>query len=323
MERKAKFFGVLLLATLNLQLATAATVVGDLKDISIQALDTKIMFAPTNIVLVTRSGLSAGPPKVTESVNGQFSIVLEAGDYSASLPLIPWRQAFQISVMDTNGTVNITNLLSAPQTYTYTNNLSYTVKATSNDLAPDFLDKKLDVTGGLVKSLMTNTGVITVVLSGGSAPAHVNASQVTAWSTNGESTLLDGSVTFGAGTLAAGKVIRIEGYGWFDDPSSGGPSITLKLKLGSTVVAMQTRGAGAASWHLSGAVTVRSAGTTGVVAGTVGLAHDNAGMDLWGYPPQTTAVNTTGSLGLGITASIQDFTGTERMVCEQLVITVE
>ena len=40
-------------------------------------------------MLVTPSGLSAGPPKVIESANGQFSIVLEAGDYTVSLPLIP------------------------------------------------------------------------------------------------------------------------------------------------------------------------------------------------------------------------------------------
>ena len=112
---KRKFLSALLFATFNVQVAMGATVVGDLKDISIQALDTKIMFAPTNEVLVTPSGLSGGPPKVIESVNGQFSMVLEAGDYTVSLPLIPWRHSFQISVMDTNGTVNITNLLSGPQ----------------------------------------------------------------------------------------------------------------------------------------------------------------------------------------------------------------
>src|ERR1051326_2741300 len=167
---------VALLAMFTLQHATGATIVGDLKDISIQALDTKIMFAPTNEVLVTPSGLSAGPPKVIESVNGQFSIVLEAGDYTASLPLIPWRRAFQISVMDTNGTVNITNVLSALQTYTYTNNLNYAVKATSNDLGADFLDKKLDVAGGLTKSLVTNSGVITVVLSGGGGRSEEHTS---------------------------------------------------------------------------------------------------------------------------------------------------
>src|SRR2546423_8985014 len=54
----------LLLAICNLQLATAATVVGNLTDISIQALDTKLIFTPTNNVLVTGTGLSAGPPVI-------------------------------------------------------------------------------------------------------------------------------------------------------------------------------------------------------------------------------------------------------------------
>src|SRR5205823_1812764 len=75
----------------------SATVVGTFRDISIQGLDTKLMFAPTNEVLVTGTGLSAGAPKVIDSVSGAFSIALEAGDYTVSLPLIPWRKPFVIS----------------------------------------------------------------------------------------------------------------------------------------------------------------------------------------------------------------------------------
>ena len=40
----------------------------------------------------------------------------------------------------------------APKTYTYTNNLNYTVKAASNDLAPDFLDRKIAVSGSITKT---------------------------------------------------------------------------------------------------------------------------------------------------------------------------
>jgi len=89
-------------------------------------------------VLVTGNGLSAGPPKVVDSVNGQFSIVLEAGDYSVSLPLIPWRQPFGISVMDTNATLNITNVMNVAVTYTYTNNLAIQVHDATNVLAAAF-----------------------------------------------------------------------------------------------------------------------------------------------------------------------------------------
>src|SRR5207253_10368713 len=99
----------------------AATVTGNLTDLSIQPLNTRILLSPTTNVLLTPSGLNAGPPKVIDSLNGAFSLDLEAGDYTVSLPLIPWRRSFPISVFATNGSVNITNLLSAPQSYTYTN----------------------------------------------------------------------------------------------------------------------------------------------------------------------------------------------------------
>src|SRR5438105_108935 len=86
---------LLLLSTLGPRPSTqAATVIGTLQDISIQALDTKLIFTPTNEVLVTGTGLSAGPPIMIDTTSGQFSIVLEAGDYTVSLPLIPWRRPF-------------------------------------------------------------------------------------------------------------------------------------------------------------------------------------------------------------------------------------
>src|SRR5689334_1489119 len=95
------------LATFNLQLATAATIIGTLQDISQQSLDTRISFAPTNQVLITGGGLSVGPPRILQSTNGSFSIVLDAGDYTVSLPLLGWRKPFIISVLNTNGIVNI------------------------------------------------------------------------------------------------------------------------------------------------------------------------------------------------------------------------
>src|SRR5213594_989068 len=85
-----KFHSLLLLSTLNYQPSTtlAATVTGTLQDISIQSLDTKLILTPTNEVLVTPTGLSAGPPKILDTTSGQFSLMLEAGDYTVSLPLI-------------------------------------------------------------------------------------------------------------------------------------------------------------------------------------------------------------------------------------------
>jgi hypothetical protein len=69
-------------------------------------------------------------------VSGAFSIVLDAGDYTVSLPLLGWRKPFIISVANTNGTVNITNL---PISYPF----------------PDH--NSLHVNGGVVTAWSTNT----------------------------------------------------------------------------------------------------------------------------------------------------------------------
>src|SRR5438132_12041149 len=88
-------FSCLLLVPLSLCIlhsalciSQGATVTGDLKDISIQALNTKLLFTPTTNVLVVGSGLSAGPPKMIDTVSGSFSVTLDQGDYTVSLPLI-------------------------------------------------------------------------------------------------------------------------------------------------------------------------------------------------------------------------------------------
>jgi hypothetical protein len=99
----------------------AATVTGNLTDVSLAPLNTKIVFSPTTDVLVTPSGLSAGPPRIIDTTNGSFSIQLEQGDYTVSLPLVPWRQPFTISVPGLNAMLTLTNLMSAPRTYFYTN----------------------------------------------------------------------------------------------------------------------------------------------------------------------------------------------------------
>jgi hypothetical protein len=93
--------------------------------------------------------------------------------------------------------------------------------------------------------------------------------------------------------------------------------------LGSTVIATQTQTGGSATWHLSAALTVRSAGISGSVVGTVGLAHDSGAMGLWSYSSQDNTVNTTGALTLDLTGQIADFSGAERVVCEQLIIKSE
>jgi len=93
------------------QIGWGATVTGNLTDISQAPVNTKILFSPTNEVQVTAAGLNVGPAKVVDTTDGAFSVVLEAGNYTVSLPLIASRRSFCIYVFPTNATVNITNLL--------------------------------------------------------------------------------------------------------------------------------------------------------------------------------------------------------------------
>jgi len=259
------------LASVNLQLATAATIIGNLKDISQQSLDTRISFAPTNQVMVTGGGLSVGPPRIIDSANGAFSIVLDAGDYTVSLPLLGWRKPFIISVLNTNGTLNITNL---PMTYPF----------------PEH------------------------------HPLHVNASAVNAWSTNVASSLLDGTMTIPAGNLRPRDVINMEAFGSFADPAGSGPSVTFTLRLGGITVVSQTKPIQPGNWHLSAMVTVRNAGTVGVVASAMAIESDNGTTDIFPFGTQTTVVDTTMASNFDLTASIQNFTGAERVVCEQMEV---
>jgi hypothetical protein len=305
----------------------AATVTGALQDISIQALNTKLTFSPTTNVLLTATGLNAGPPRTIETTNGQFSIVLEAGDYTVRLPLVPWRRPFLISVFNTNGAINITNLLAPPYTYTYTNDLSYAVKVTSADTSPDVLNSKLTVAGSLTKLLQTNGQAVTLVLSNGSSvaatPLHVNAGPVIGWSTNGEASLLDGAVTIPAGSLIARTVIRLEAFGSFSDPAINLPTATLRVKLGSTAIVTQAKGVASANWHLNVMLTVRSAGNAGIVAAAMAVLQDISGAESFSFATQTATIDTATNLAFDLTASIDNATDAENVTCEQAIITLQ
>src|ERR1043166_310407 len=120
-------FAVLCVSALN---SPSATVVGNLTDISLNALNTKLIFTPTNEVQIGGAGLIAGPPKILDTTAGAFSITLDPGDYPVSLPAIPYRRPFLISVFATNGTINITNIISALPPVPA--NANYTARALDN-----------------------------------------------------------------------------------------------------------------------------------------------------------------------------------------------
>jgi hypothetical protein len=327
MNTKTPLLASLLLSAI-LELPTpgrAATVTGHLQDISLQSLDTRIVFTPTNEVLITAGGLSAGPARVIDTSAGSFSLALDAGDYTVSLPLIPLRHPFRISVPVSSATFNITNLLDAPLTYTYTNNLDHTVKVEPDDAVPAVLDTKLRVAGSLTKLLTTNSGAVTLTISnnasggGSSGPWHVNVAPVSAWSTNGALTLLDTTLTLSAGTLTAGACLFIDAAGSIADPGGNAPNVTFFLKLGGVTVVSQAALGGNANWYLHGLLVVRSAGASGQVAGTIYAQRDDGG-PLFPFDTQLATINTTGSLTLTLEASIDNFTLAERVLCQQLIV---
>jgi hypothetical protein len=273
---------LLFFAICNLPFAIpAATVTGNLLDLSLSPLNTKLLFSPTNTVLINSAGLSAGPPKIATTTAGAFSIVLDAGDYTVLLPLIPTRSPFRIAVPDTTATINITNLMNPPATYTYTNSSA-----------------------------------------GYRPPLHVNTASVAVASPDGETTLLDGSCTLPANTLAAANVIAIEAFGSFSDPDLTSPTATLTVKLGGAPVLSESKTVANGNWHLRALLSVRSAGATGALASTMLITCDNASALPFGCDTQSATIDTTTSLGLSLTASIDNLSGSESITCDQLVITL-
>ena len=297
----------------------AATITGNLTDISINPLSTTLLFSPTNDVLLTPSGLNAGPPKAIDTIVGAFSLVLEAGDYTVSLPLIPWRRSFRISVPDSASTINITNLLAAPTTYTYTNDLSCSVKVVRPDASPDFLNNKILVAGSLTKTLVTNSGAVTMVLSN-SPFSQVNTSTVVAWSTNTGTSLLFTSPTFPANSLQPGNVITVEAFGSFTDPAANAPDSHFALKLGSTTIVAQSISGQNSNWHLVGCITIRAAGATGSALGNLEITSDQPGNSP--LNAQSATIDTTVPLQFKLVAEIDNFTTAESITCYQAFTTL-
>ena len=153
-------------------------------------------------------------------------------------------------------------------------------------------------------------------------PLHVNTSQKTVLCTDGTATLLDSAATISGGFLAPGNIITIEAFGSFIDPAGVAPHATFTLKLGPTIVTTATD-VPACGWHLRASTTVRSAGTTGTVVGSIAVTLDNAAGTPFPITSPAATVNTTTSLAVDLLTSIDNATGAESVVCDQLTIHLE
>lgn len=140
-----------------------------------------------------------------------------------------------------------------------------------------------------------------------------------------------GSVTLPANFFVAGKTIRLRIGGIYSTPAASTPSLVIKVKYGSTVVATVTTSAlvaGASSLEFDTGVdiTCRSTGSSGTVMvhGDIEYATGAAGtvlVDPLNNAGATTTINTTTSNALDVTVTWDAATSTRSV--KSTVCTVE
>lgn len=121
-----------------------------------------------------------------------------------------------------------------------------------------------------------------------------------------------GSLTLPANFLTVGKKIRISGHGVYTTPAVTGGTVTIKVKLGSTVLAQVATsallvGATGASFQFECVITCRSAGASGsvVCGGAVNYEVASAGrlFDDLDNGGAATTVDTTAQQVLDVTVT--------------------
>mgnify|MGYP001287929233 CR=1 FL=1 len=139
-----------------------------------------------------------------------------------------------------------------------------------------------------------------------------------------ETTLLgsgEGSLTLAANFFTAGKALRIHMRGQLGD--TGTPTLNVKLKLGSTVIAetgvTSLTGVTGVEWMLDILLTCRSAGASGsVIAG--GLFDYDDGSEISLSSGTAQSVDTTGSLVLDVTATWGTADEANTITCQEAIV---
>jgi len=129
---------------------------------------------------------------------------------------------------------------------------------------------------------------------------------VTVANTTTETTLIgagEGSVTLPADFFIVGRSIKLYACGVHS--STGNPTITVRVKYGSTTIGTITGTSGNGSndtWTLQGIYTLRTAGSSGTLMGQSEFfeVHPN-GLRVGTDATTTTTINTTASNALNIT----------------------
>jgi len=141
----------------------------------------------------------------------------------------------------------------------------------------------------------------------------VQSSPQTVVNTGSETTLIgsgDNTLTIPAFFFTPGKTIRIRGWGYYSTASISQGTLTIKVKIGSTVVSYalisQTQGITNKGWRIDDEFTCTGAGTSGSL-----WAQGRVDMDIvsfttaayWMTNTTPVAINTTNSYNLDVTAT--------------------
>lgn len=131
-----------------------------------------------------------------------------------------------------------------------------------------------------------------------------------------------GTLTAPANFLVVGKVLRARIAGIYTTPGLGTPAITVKIKLGSTVIGSVTTsslavGITGARFYGDSYITVRSIGASGSVVIDSGVTYNTTGnvivSDALNNGAAAVTIDTTGSLTMDVTGT-WDTASTTRII---------
>jgi hypothetical protein len=133
-----------------------------------------------------------------------------------------------------------------------------------------------------------------------------------------------GSSVLAANALAVGRTLRIQAWGIVSD--TGTPTLTVKVKLGSTVILTTgaiTLASGISDklWRLEAIITCRSVGGSGTVFGQ-GQFNYNNGLFTDIVNTATTTVDTTSSQTIDVTATWSAASSSNTISCTNAVLEV-
>lgn len=178
------------------------------------------------------------------------------------------------------------------------------------------------------------TSAIQTQLNQGSKTLFTQTADQTVTNTVTETSILGtgvGSKTLSANYLIAGKTIRIRIGGIYSTPALATPSVTIKVKYGSTILATVTTSSllsGATNLEFDGEVmiTCRTTGATGTIMchGDIEYATGVAGtiaVDPLNNGGTATTIDTTTSTALDVTATWDSATSTR--IAKSIVCSIE